>query len=158
MKITCFQAGQSTFSAKGISRLKVTKSEGGKTSSDFLEIPIKSYDFAQQLSIERSTLLPPFIIKDGKETEDRDFKNVEFMMALREQADMQTAARIVAGLDVEFKRLDGTLVTDAKEKVQVLIGMGLTGGQFRQLLEDITALTYASQKEASDFFSKPLPA
>lgn len=158
MKITCFQAGQSTFAAKGISRLKVTKSEGGKTSSDFLEIPIKSYDFSQQLAIERCELLPPFIVKDGKETDERDWKNREYLVALREHTDMQTAARIVAGLDVEFKRADGSVVEDAKEKVQVLIGMGLTGAQFRQLLEDITALTYASQKEASDFFLKPLPA
>jgi hypothetical protein len=145
--------GENLFDSRGYSVVKVTK-EGEEK---FLKIPIKSTGVAeferqlagtaprppvkhevikadspegQLLGLKKDALRAVFDAADEKYVDALDRHNREFTWKVA-----------VFGIDVEWKRRDGALVTDLEEKKAILQANGISSHQINRIFKDLRNLT-----------------
>lgn len=163
-RITKLVAGEAIFHSTGTSYVKVTIAGVEKP----LALPIKSAGLAEFMSeLSQSTPKPPvkreFIRKKSDEgkaaglkrdqwVEILDIADDAYQEALEQYQDDFTWRVVCYALDIEFRRQDGSVLTDFQEKKQVLKGSGISGHQLDQIFKDVRALTKRSEGDA-DFLS-----
>ena len=164
-RITRFQKGQNIFTSNGISRIKVTKDGVIKC----LEVPIASTGISDLIdAFRKDAPRPP--AKNMKVTPNSDlgkqmkisrnewvkmpdFTDPDFVEAKTKHDSDLGLAIALKGLAVEIADEQGNLVEDDAQKIEILRGMGLSGEQFSQMVEDITSLTKWTEEDETHFFA-----
>jgi hypothetical protein len=166
IQITELVEGGSVFESHGLTRVKVTKEGEPKT----LIFKIKSSGVADLVDtfskdaptppVKNELILPDSdlgrLMKLSKKEWCRipDFTDPDYIKN-KEKFDQDLGmAILLQGLDLEFKREDGSDVTDSDEKVEILKQQGMTGEQFLQVIRDIQDLTRWEEARQDDFFEQ----
>lgn len=155
--------GDDLFKSNGYSFIKVTKSGEVKP----VKIPIQSTGITELIdSFEDTAPKPP--AKDvlvhpdsdmGKEmglvkkqwVKIQDFSNEEYQKEKAEHESNLGIAMLMRGMAMVVKDKDGNEVKDKQKKIDILRGMGMSGDQFSQVIEDIQNLTRWSEEEKESF-------
>jgi len=168
-ELTSLKEGSEIFQSHGYSYVKITRD--GKSKA--LKVPIKSSGVTELIEEwKKNEPKPPIsdvlIQKDseiGKQMKLTDKKWVRmpnladpaYMEALDKYQANLGIAIVLKGLALQMNDKDGKEVTDPDRKIAILRGMGLSGPQFTQIVEDIRAMTEWSEEELVNFFGMSLP-
>jgi len=163
-RVNEFVKGQDLFTSTGISRVKVTKDD----KVECLEIPITSTGVAELIdALQEKAPQPPMSNKlvnpDDDMGREMGLSKKTWVKVLdtsdptyiKQKEDHETnlgLAIVLKGINVEIKNEKGVVVENDQEKIEILKGMGLSGDQFSQIVEDIQALTKWSEEEQTHFF------
>lgn len=155
--------GNSIFESQGYSKIKVTH----KGVVKILKIPIKSSGVSSLIDeIRKDKPQPPvvnIVIKPGdpafkelrltkkQHVKTFDLTDENYLNELENHNTNLGLKIVLQGLDITLKDKDGNTVTDDNKKIEILKGMGITGSQFSQLVDDITALTQWEEEKEADF-------
>ena len=166
VRLNELKEGESPFESRGMSVVKVT--HGGEVKR--LEIPIKSSGISELVdSFQRKAPTPPAKkckVEAGSEQATdlginttqwvylSDFADEGYQEELRKHNSNLGMKIVLNGLDVSILDKDGTPITDDEQKVVVLKGMGITGEQFTQIVDDISLLTKWEDENESDFLQR----
>jgi len=162
-KITELVAGKNVFTSSGVSSVKVTR--GGEAIR--LDIPIQSTGITELIdTFKESTPTPPrkqqLIEPDSDIGKGigltkkngvwiHDLTDPDYIKAKEDHDSDLGIAVMLKGLAVEIKNAEGELVDSQEEKIKILKGMGMSGDQFQQIINDIQSLTRWSEEEKAYF-------
>lgn len=168
-EITTLQEGSDVFQSYGYSYLKITRN--GKIKA--LKIPIKSSGVTELIEEwKKNEPKPPIqdvlVKKDSEEgkqmklTENRWVKmpnlgDAKYVEALDVYQSNLGIAIVQKGLALKMKDKEGVEITNSDKKVDMLKGMGMSGPQFTQMVDDIRAMTEWTEEELVSFFGMNLP-
>jgi len=163
-ELTSLKEGSDIFQSHGYSYVKITRD--GKSKA--LKVPIKSSGVTELIEEwKKNEPKPPvhdvLVQKDseiGKQMKLTDKKWVrmpnlsdpQYQEALEKYQANLGMAIVLKGLALQMLDKDGKEVTDPDKKISILRGMGLSGPQFTQVVEDIRAMTEWSEEELVNFF------
>lgn len=162
-RITEFKAGKDLFTSNGISKVKVT--QDGVV--ECLEIPITSTGISDLIDTFQKKAPPPPLVNEkvtpdsemGKQMKISqntwikmpDFSDPDYIKRKEDHDSDLGLAIVMKGLAVEIKDEDGNVIKNDDKKLKVLKGMGLTGDQFTQLVDDIQSLTKWTEEDEERF-------
>ena len=166
VRLTDLTEGKSLFESQGISIVKVT--HDGKVKK--LEIPIKSSGISELVdTFQKKAPQPPGkkckVEVGSEQAVDMGIGKTQYVylsdytdadyLEQKEKHDSDLRIKIVLhGLDVPIKDKEGNLVEDDDKKLEIMKGMGITGEQFTQIVDDISLLTKWEDKKESDFLQR----
>jgi len=155
--------GSAIFESNGLSRVKVTRNGVEK----ILVLPIKSGGVSDLVDdLNKNAPTPPIVNKlitpDSEIGKELKLVRKKFVQMFdytdstyikdKEDHDSDLGMTVVLfGVDLPIKDKEGTLIEDAKRKLDILKGMGLTGNQFTQIFKDIQSLTTFAEERETDF-------
>ena len=158
------RAGQKLFESTGYSYVKVTV-DG---EADVLKLPIRSTGIAERMDRLRASepkppIVPTHVRADSQVGRQLKLKQNDWVKMydltdegyLREAEAHQTTVvleLINQGLALEFEEVDGTPVTAAARKLEILRELGMSTAQFQQLVSDINELTTLTEGDRLAFF------
>ncbi|MFH1623547.1 MAG: hypothetical protein ABID54_00135 [Pseudomonadota bacterium] len=163
IKITELTEGSPIFESNGISKVKVTKA--GKIQA--LVFPICSTGVSELIDTYTSKAPQPPVINQvvepnsdvGKQlklsrrqhVKTLDFSDPAYLEAKEKHDQDLGLAIMLQGLDVPIKNKKGEEIADKGQKLAVLKGLGMTGDQFMQIVEDIQDLTKWKEDQEDSF-------
>ena len=166
MEVTELVEGSDLFLSHGFSNVKVTKGE--KVTN--VKLPIKSSGVTELIEeFKEREPTPPseevMVKKDSdlgrqlKVTENRpvrmaNLNDPKYVKAYNKYESELGIAILQKGLDVVIKDKEGKEITDNTKKIAILKGMGMSGPQFTQVVQDIRVMTEWDEQERLDFFGE----
>lgn len=166
VRLNELKEGDSPFESRGVSTVKVT--HGGVVKK--LEIPIKSSGISELVdAFQRKVPTPPAkkckveagtdqAIDLGVTTTQwvylSDFADEDYQESLKEHNSNLGMKIVLHGLDVPILDKEGKAIEDGEKKIEVLKGMGITGEQFTQIVDDVSLLTKWEDENESDFLQR----
>ena len=166
MEVTELVEGSDLFLSHGFSNVKVTKGE--KVTN--VKLPIKSSGVTELIEeFKEREPTPPseevMVKKDSdlgrqlKVTENRpvrmaNLNDPKYVKAYNKYESELGIAILQKGLDVVIKDKEGKEITDNTKKIAILKGMGMSGPQFTQVVQDIRIMTEWDEQERLDFFGE----
>lgn len=168
-RLSKIKKGEKKFESRGMSELKITKSNNGINQIECIEIPIVSTGITEIIDTFKSKAPTPPVINElvspdseiGKQlgiTKKEWIKmpNYADSTYLEERQDYESKlgiAIVVKGIDIEFENENDEVITNDDQKVEILQENGLTGEHFSKLVDDITSLTKWTDEEKERFFA-----
>ena len=162
--VEVLKEGDELFMSHGFSNVKVTKGSVVQN----VRLPIKSSGVTELIeSFKAQEPKPPVIDEIVKKdsdigrqlrlTKDTQVKvpnlgDPEYIRKLDEYESKLGIAILQKGLAVNFQDRHGKNVIDDNKKIEILKGMGMSGGQFTQVVQDIRTLTEWDEEEKRNFF------
>ena len=166
LEITELQEGDTLFIAQGYSNVKVT--QNGKVKN--VKLPIKSSGVTELIEeFKEKEPKPPKIdqivkkdsdigkqLKLTKDTQVKvpDLADEKYVKALNKYESDLGIAILQKGLAVTLKDKEGNEITNPDKKISMLKGMGMSGPQITQVVQDIRSLTEWTEEELSSFFGQ----
>lgn len=167
-ELTSLKEGSDIFQSHGYSYVKITRD--GKSKA--LKVPIKSSGVTELIEEwKKNEPKPPIadvlVQKDSEQgkqmklTEKKwirmpNLADPAYLEALEAYQANLGIAIVLKGLALQMLDKEGKEVTDPDKKIAILRGMGLSGPQFTQVVEDIRAMTEWSEEELVSFFGMSL--
>ena len=166
--LTELRAGSGVFKSNGHSYVKVTND--GATS--VLKLAIKSTGVTEIIERARANAPRPPSAKrlfthdtpEGRTLKLRpgekrwmeiyDFTDPDYVKAREEYDEKMILGIVSSGLDVPVRDAEGLEIDDPGKKIAALRELGMTLGQYQQIVEDVQGLTTLSDKDREDFFGK----
>lgn len=152
------------FYSTGFSMIKRTV----KGEEEYIYIPIRSIGIVElQEELRKNEPKPKkkrvFIKKDSKEAKEYGLNHNQWLeildladeeyIALRDAWQQESQWKtVIAALDMEFEKKDGTKITDFATKKKIMQSQGITIHQLTQIFKDVVKLTGRMEEEA-DFLS-----
>lgn len=155
--------GNPIFESQGFSKVKITK----KGEEQILEIPIQSTGVSELIDrFNKEAPRPPVVTRlalpnseIGKDlgltrkqhVQIFDFTDDDFVKKQEEHNRDLGLKVVLLGVAIPIKDKEGKVIEDDNKKLEVLRNMGLTGGQFTKLFNDIQNLTTITEEQIEDF-------
>lgn len=164
IQITELREGEDTFLSFGYSNVKVTKS--GKIIN--VKLPIRSSGITELIEdFKEREPKPPskdvLVTPDSEQgrqlklSEKRwikmpDLSDPDYVKAYSKYESDLGIAILLKGLAITLKDREGNEVSDSNKKIEILKGMGMSGPQFTQVVQDIRSMTEWNEEELRSFF------
>jgi len=164
IELTELKEGEDTFLSYGYSNVKVTKN--GKIVN--VKLPIRSSGITELIEDfkekepkppSKDVLVTPdsdqgkqMKISEKKWVKMPDLTDPAYVKAYGKYESDLGIAILLKGLAVTLKDKDGNEVTNSDRKIEVLKGMGMSGPQFTQVVQDIRSMTEWNEEELRSFF------
>ena len=164
IEVTELQEGSDMFISQGYSNIKVTQNGLVKN----VKLPIKSSGVTELIEeFKEKEPKPPLvdeIVKKDSEmgkqlklTKDSQVKvpnlgDEKYVKALNKYESDLGIAILQKGLAVKLLDKEGNEITNPDKKISMLKGMGMSGPQFTQVVQDIRCMTEWTEEEYVNYF------
>jgi len=166
VEITELQEGDNTFISNGYSNIKVTQNGQIKN----IKLPIKSSGVTELIEeFKEKEPKPPLVnelvkkdSEEGKQMKLSENKWIKmpnlgdekYVKALNKYESDLGIAILQKGLAVKLLDKEGNEITNPDKKISMLKGMGMSGPQFTQVVQDIRCMTEWTEEEYVSFFGQ----
>jgi len=166
IEVTELQEGSDMFISQGYSNVKVT--QNGQVRN--VKLPIKSSGVTELIEeFKEKEPKPPTVdkivkagsdeakaLKLSKDTQVRmpDLSDEKYVKALNKYESDLGIAILQKGLAVKLLDREGNEITNPDKKISMLKGMGMSGPQFTQVVQDIRNMTEWTEEEYVSFFGQ----
>jgi hypothetical protein len=148
----------------------VVTEDGEDQEISMIEIPIQSTGVSELMdTFQKNAPTPPtvsmLVDPNGKNAEIAkdlgmtkkdwikipDYNDKKFLEEKSDHDSDLGMAILLKGMCIVIKDEEGKEITDGKEKIKILKEAGMSGDQFQQVVDDITALTKWTEEEKYNF-------